>query len=42
MGTLPVKQNLYKIDKLVKQKKEKKESTVNQNKQLENKEVIVQ
>lgn len=42
MVTLPVKQNLYKIDKWVKQKKEKKESTVNQNKQLENKEVIVQ
>lgn len=43
MGQLPVRQNIYKIDKWVKPKKKgKKEFTVNQNKQFENKEVIVQ
>lgn len=42
MGQLPVRQNIYKIDKWVKPKKRKKEFTVNQNKQFENKEVIVQ
>lgn len=43
MGQLPVRQNIYKIDKWVKpKKKRKKEFTVNQNKQFENKEVIVQ
>lgn len=44
MGQLPVRQNIYKIDKWVKPKKKKgkKKFTVNQNKQFENKEVIVQ
>lgn len=43
MGQLPVRQNIYKIDKWVNQKKKrKKEFTVNKNKQFENKEVIVQ